>query len=132
MLSTTVAVVSATDAKDFKVKPDQLFFCRTTNYATTIHVWFYDADKNELPLLEEDRGHCSSDQSIKNLAADKLEHGAYYMTVYMKPYAKGTSSKTFTMVPIQAAYFDFSGLLGSTAKLKWKFADGSCGQYNWA
>jgi hypothetical protein len=63
---------------------------------------------------------------------DKINSGAVYMTVYMKPYALGTSSKTFDKIPVQAAYFNFAGLLGSSANLGWKFADGSYGKIGWA
>jgi hypothetical protein len=122
------AAIGAASAKDTDLK-DGIFFDRTTNYQVTIDVKFFDLNQNELTMIEENKGHQIEDVHIG--LNDKINTGAAYMTVYMKPWAVGTKSITFDKVPVQPVIFAFSGCLGSSAHVNWTFNDGQYGSFRW-
>jgi hypothetical protein len=126
--------MACVDAKGFN--KDYIYANVATGYATYVNIYFLDINKERLYQIDEGHGVRCRDVSMK--VADKKKYGAEYMQFHIKPYGGGkwwngtydeATDPGFTY-PIQGAYLDIMGNLGSSARMSWQFQDGTNGWYN--
>jgi hypothetical protein len=125
-----LAMCSIDGVSSHSVDANKIHFESARGYTTYFNVNFGDINDKDIPLLAEHLGRCSCNQNIDEIGKNKINHGACYMHIKMKPFCAGFDWYTID-APIQAAWIDCSGCLGSTADLSWDLADGTHGTHDW-